>query len=870
MHVHFTGKWALMATSPGTKNPEDEVEFVSEGPLRPVLEYIDLLSDGDDEEAKAAPQSMEDQIDRKKAQVASTLDRLAQQVAAEKQQRAEKCRAFKEKMVSQQAKGRQEVAFSVSNGDHFDAKRCVDMWLKMPELKPGTLSSHSRWGRRSSPHPSSHASVRTCPVINCGRVYDSAPLLEGHLKRFDHSPCDPTILLRGSPSAFYACVACCSHFESKEAWQAHLTAKLSSPDPGGHVHSLKYQLIQCFACPSCYLLFNIRDECLQHMAAKNHFIRPTGSAQTGRAAPLPIPWYAKTRLIILCKEVAFRVRCSACRKVLASHTEAQAHFNVRCRQASAMAEADQTVADIMKRLRVRGRCMPCDEVFCSEAQIERHRQGTGHQVVPLSTEEESILHYCSHHEVARMREAPPRPCPDSTGPRTSSKKRGMPNDPQDSSPVKRQRVRRPGAVLGTSGRQRPNAWFCECGLRFPEESAASRHIMLSNQVFHKCGVCGKLMCEASITRLHMSRIHGGAHLSHFQFWCRRCQVDMPREADVMSHVGETHHGHTFYREREVTEEEEEEGESSTLDPRKCSPIVDVAPADRPPKWLCRMCEELFESLEAVRRHCGAVASHSFQRFLCGHCSQRFFKELTLRRHCDAEHAGHIDMRWCCGLCDSMRLETEDEFLQHYRSLHAEDYCRVEDPPTRPRAAPSPLSQTCPCMGTEKDKAERNATFTRCMKRLASEGCCHYSCITCGMRTPSYVQIKVHVQEDHGVHKRDKSFEVACGLCPQSLAGVPAFHSHYHAQHCPLCPRERHRDDKMDTKAAVPLMLKAEELAPKDNEEIEDIKRAIALSSGEAEWRSPPSGDESEEDLNHALALSAEEMQRKRTESDEGR
>lgn len=35
-------------------------------------------------------------------------------------------------MVSQQAKGRQELAFSVSNGDHFDAKRCVDMWLKMP------------------------------------------------------------------------------------------------------------------------------------------------------------------------------------------------------------------------------------------------------------------------------------------------------------------------------------------------------------------------------------------------------------------------------------------------------------------------------------------------------------------------------------------------------------------------------------------------------------------------------------------------------------------------------------------------------------------------------------------------------------------
>lgn len=37
----------------------------------------------------------EDEIDKHKAQVTSTLDRLARQVAAEKQERADKCKAFK-------------------------------------------------------------------------------------------------------------------------------------------------------------------------------------------------------------------------------------------------------------------------------------------------------------------------------------------------------------------------------------------------------------------------------------------------------------------------------------------------------------------------------------------------------------------------------------------------------------------------------------------------------------------------------------------------------------------------------------------------------------------------------------------------------
>ncbi len=44
--------------------------------------------------------------------------------------------------------------------------------------------------------------------------------------RFDHSPCDPTVTLRGSPSAFYACVDCGRYFHSKQRWKDHVESKV--------------------------------------------------------------------------------------------------------------------------------------------------------------------------------------------------------------------------------------------------------------------------------------------------------------------------------------------------------------------------------------------------------------------------------------------------------------------------------------------------------------------------------------------------------------------------------------------------------------------------------------------------------------------
>ncbi|CAB1338509.1 unnamed protein product [Coregonus sp. 'balchen'] len=238
-----------MSSPTGTED-EDEVEFVSEAPLRPVLECIDLLSEGEDDGSLPMAETTEDEIERQKAQVTSTLDRLAQQLAVEKKERSEKCKAFKEKQISQKANGRQELAFSV---------------------KPGVINTGDSWRRRQVPFPTSSSSTHACPVISCGRVYDNVPLLEGHLKRFDHSPCDPTIYLKGSTTERFACVACGLHFETKEAWRVHQQSMLSSSPNEDHDHSQTCQSIVCFACPACYLLFYTRDECLHHMSAKNHF-----------------------------------------------------------------------------------------------------------------------------------------------------------------------------------------------------------------------------------------------------------------------------------------------------------------------------------------------------------------------------------------------------------------------------------------------------------------------------------------------------------------------------------------------------------------------------------------------------------------------
>uniref|UniRef100_A0A8D2ZZP7 Zinc finger protein 451 n=1 Tax=Scophthalmus maximus TaxID=52904 RepID=A0A8D2ZZP7_SCOMX len=811
--------------------------FLQEGSVRPVMDCIDLLSDSEDEGCSSFAGASEDKITRQKARVTSTLDKLAQQVALQKKERADKCRAFKEKQILQRAHGQQELA--VAHGVNQEAKRCVDMWLKMPGLQPGMLSAGARGRHRSASFPRSSSTRHTCPVINCGRVYENASLLDGHLKRFDHSPCDPAIYLKGNPSELFACVACGQHFQTKEAWKKHLETKVSSPAADAHAITQTYQRIVCFACPTCSLLFSLRDECLQHMSAQNHFTEALAMTEArGRTLPVPVPQHVKNRLIALCKDTGFRVRCSLCHKVLISHQAAQAHFNVSCRQGCAVAKADKTIVQVMKQLQVCGQCSLCCQIFLSRAEIERHKESTQHDVEINQTIEKALLQHCRFGQVQHtLRAKEVRGEMQPAGLESPFQKRIRKKSDCEKSPAKRQRR---GSSAG-DGTNSATAWYCECGLPFPEEAAASKHLLAVNQIFHQCGVCDKLMGESSITRLHMSRFHGGAHLSNFLFYCRKCKVEMPRYEDILSHVSDAHSGHTYFAEQEVSEEVatviHAKPSTSHDVPLRSSSAATVQQGTAEPSssraeqsWMCRMCEDIFDSEAAVHEHCSDLSSHSFQRFVCGHCPQKFFKESTVRRHCTNEHDGQIKSSHFCGLCDSMQFESEGEFLEHYESLHSKDYyCMSDADVVQPVAAESTSRLTCPCMSSEKSREKMKATYTQCMRNLATEGRCQYVCAPCGVSAPSFAQMKTHVHTKHAALNLDKTFDVECKACPESFAGVPTFHSHYHARHCALEPCVSSRTGKKDATVDTAKMLSASEIKPGNSEDSdEEMKHALSV------------------------------------------
>ncbi|XP_019725983.1 E3 SUMO-protein ligase ZNF451 isoform X4 [Hippocampus comes] len=838
----------------------EDVEFVSEGQLRPVLECVDLLSDSDEEGCSSSSRMIEDQINRQKAHVESTLDRLAQQVALEKQERADKCRAFKEKQIQQKIHGQQELAITPTNGINLEAKRCVEMWLKMPGLRPGVVSSGSERRRRAA-FPMNTSTKHACPVINCCRVFDHVSLLEGHLKRFDHSPCDPTISLKGSSIMLFACMACCRHFQTKEEWQTHLESKVLSSHPDGHCMSQSYQCIVGFACPACYLLFNQRDECLQHMAAKNHFTESLTMSDTKReVVPVPVPRLAKNRLIALCRETPFNVRCSFCQKVLTSHQAAQAHFNVNCRHGSAVAKADATVVQVMKQLQVRGQCSRCFLIFLSQTEVERHKEDTQHEVAVNRTMEQALLQYDWFNE-------------------KQDRARGNHEEESanfgalihQSSKTKREYEKTPAKRKKKSC---TTAWFCECGMKFTEETSAGNHLLAVNQIFYQCGVCGKRMGESSITRLHMSRFHGGAHLSNFFFYCRKCKLEMPRLEDIMSHVLDTHAGHTFFTEQDVPDDAQPSTSSnSEMDPCTTSkstirPIPEAASASSSraaSTWMCRMCEDIFDSEAAVRKHCGDLSSHSFQRFICGHCPQKFFKESTVRRHCANEHDGRMKSAYFCGLCDSMQFESEGEFLHHYKSLHSNDYYSIGNPNLGQPAVRITSAESCPCMNSEKNRDEMKVAYTQCMKTLSSEGLCQYVCAPCALCVPSYAQIKTHVNTTHSALNLDKTFEVECQTCRQRFGDVPKFHNHHHSQHCALQPCASSRTCGKDI-TKQPQTLNDVEVKEQRNDTLGSVvfkTEQIEMDVDQSEHQTlhgSGSLDKSDENLKEALALSAEDRE----------
>uniref|UniRef100_A0A8V0XC46 Zinc finger protein 451 n=1 Tax=Gallus gallus TaxID=9031 RepID=A0A8V0XC46_CHICK len=788
-----------------TSESEDEIEFVGEEPLRPVLECIDLVS-SDDEEPNSSSYAhrntkRKDYIDYQKERVASTLDRLARHVEVEKQQKEEKNKAFKEKVDSQYAHGLQELEFIREHSDTEAARLCVDQWLKMPGLKPGTVNSGRRGVCQRAGQKQVNRSPISCPVMHCNRRFDNGHLLLGHLKRFDHSPCDPTVTLLGPPNNAVACVICCQTFSTFQLYSDHLLSKLNQND--GHEEDLPPQHIQCFACPCCFLLFTKRDECLKHMSGKNHFLQLSKSNEMKADVPLPFPSYAKKLLISLCKEVPFQVKCMSCLQILRSHMELTAHFRTRCRNSGPMAVSKKRISQVAEIFRTKGHCENCDKLLADENQIMQHKQSTKHNIKVLTTMEESILMFCHINEKNKNAS---HLCHSVDWSRPLLKRHLSPNESANESeftPSKRKSDLKK-ANEDRVGNQsqgsacKVKAWFCECLQKFLTEESVEKHILSANRICHKCAVCGKLAENSSIIRLHMSRFHGGAHLTNFLYWCRACSVDLLKEEDIMRHVTEFHGGHSYYYEQEALEDEPMPSASDTVyiskDEKKDSipSPMEISPEKSPRlgKWQCHVCEEMFESEDSVKQHCMSLESHAFHRYCCGLCKNHFRKVGTLQRHFQERHNGEVKIKYFCGLCGDLFFDTDEEFLIHYKESHSMDYVFVpEQMEISIKKEDDFLPEengdylTCGCRTTYISKVNRRNDSINCQKAMLQEGNLWFRCCLCSATAQNFADLNSHLNSHTSVKSKREMYVVRCAACNKNFDDLQSAHQHYHMKHC---------------------------------------------------------------------------------------
>ncbi|NXW08113.1 ZN451 ligase, partial [Fregetta grallaria] len=752
--------------------------FFQEGPLRPVLECIDLVSSEDEEPNSSSyvhrNTKCKDHIDYQKERVESTLDRLARHVEVEKQQKEEKNKAFKVLDI---------FSLFYNTG-----------------LKPGTINSGKRGICKRAGQTQVNSSPMSCPVMHCNREFDNGHLLLGHLQRFDHSPCDPTVTLHGPPNNAVACVICCKRFSTSQQYN-HFLFQLNEND--GHKKDLPPQHIPCFACPKCFLLFTKRDECLQHMSGENHFLQVSKLNGMKAGLPLPFPSYAKNLLISLCKEVPFQVKCISCYQILRSHMELTAHFRTRCRNSGPMALSKKSISQVAEIFKTKGHCENCDKLFADKNQITQHKQTTQHNVKVLTTMEESILMFChingknknqSHlcHAVDRSRPLLKRRLTsnESTSERgsTPSKRKSDLKDKNED----------PVANRSQGSACKVKAWFCECLQKFFTEESVEKHILSANRICHKCAVCGKLAENSSIIRLHMSRFHGGAHLNNFLLWCRACSVDLLREEDIMGHVTEFHGGHSYYYEQEALEDEPMPSASdaacvSTGERNDCIPSpMELSPEKSPllGKWQCRICEEMFESEESVKQHCTSLESHAFHRYCCGLCKNHFRKVGTLQRHFQEHHNQEIQTKYFCGLCGNLFFDTEEEFLIHYKEIHSMDYAFVPEQmevSIKEEEDFLPVEKgdclTCGCRTTYISRRNRRNDYVNCQKAMLQKGNLWFRCCFCSATAQNFADLNSHLDSHTSVKHKEEMYVVRCAACNKNFNDLQSAHQHYHTKHC---------------------------------------------------------------------------------------
>ncbi|KAM5257095.1 E3 SUMO-protein ligase ZNF451 isoform 2-T2 [Ctenodactylus gundi] len=637
----------------------------------------------------------------------------------------------------------------------------------------------------------------SCPIMYCNKEFDNGHLLLGHLKRFDHSPCDPTTTLHGPFTSSFACVVCYKKFVTQQQYKDHLLTKEAADD--GHDTKLLPQIIQCFACPNCFLLFSNKDECLKHMSGKSHFHQSFKLGDDkGIAQPISFPSFAKKLLISLCKDVPFQVKCIACHQTLRSHMELTAHFRVRCRNAGPVAIAEKSITQVAEKFILRSYCPNCNQVFVDEISARTHKQNSGHKIRIISSVEESVLLYCHSSEGNKV------PSDLLDQPKILSLKRPRSvkaSSLQDCNTIPKKMMNledESHEVVLCAQKQKSvvKTWFCECNQRFLNEDAVEKHVFLANTMCYKCVVCGKVCEDSGVIRLHMSRFHGGAHLNNFLFWCRTCKKELRKKEAIMAHVTEFHNGHRYFYEVDEIEDEtlpSSSKENNLTINKSSSPItiVDSLPENSLPKgrWQCRICEDMFDSQECVRQHCMSLASHQFHRYSCAHCRKTFHKIETLYRHCQDEHDNEIKTNYFCGLCDLI-FNVEEAFLNHYKEHHSKDYVFVSEKSETSIKTEDDFSVvetsnllTCGCHESYICKVNKKEDYIKCLQVMLDKGKLWFRCSLCSATAQNVTDMNSHIREVHRQTVEDKQqYVIKCGTCTKPFPSPESAQQHFHRKH----------------------------------------------------------------------------------------
>lgn len=478
------------------------------------------------------------------------------------------------------------------------------------------------------------------------------------------------------------------------------------------------------------------------------------------------------------------------------------HSRTRCHNSGPMALSKKSISQVAEIFKTKGHCENCDELFADKNQMTQHKQTTQHNIRVFTTLEESILMFChvngkhknqSHlcHIVDRSRPLLKR----HLSPNESTSEMG-------STPSKRKSYLKDKSEDKVANQSQGNtckvkAWFCECLQKFFTEESVEKHILSANRICHKCAVCGKLAENSSIIRLHMSRFHGGAHLTNFLLWCRACSVDL-REEDIMGHITEFHGGHSYYYEQEAVEDEPMPSASDAVsisagEDKDCiSSPVELSPESAPVvgKWQCRICEEMFESEESVKQHCMSLESHAFHRYSCGLCRSHFRKVGTLQRHFQEHHNQEIQTKYFCGLCGNLFFDTEEEFLIHYKEIHSVDYTFVPEQMELSIKKDEdflPVEQgdllTCGCRTTYVSKINRRNDYENCQKAMLQKGNLWFRCCLCSATAQNIADLNSHLKSHTSVRPKGEMYVVRCAACNKNFDDLHSAHQHYHGKHC---------------------------------------------------------------------------------------